>query len=266
LVYFLYYYVIDAFTMKKTVFSSVLTLMLIVSPVSAADTAAVLQDPGTLPGSPFYFLDRFMEQIGVLLTVDKVARIERKIALAEERLAEARSLAEGGKHEAADKTLGEYETDIADSITDAKTVKKEGGDATKIDEVLAKLAEESVRHQAALAEVYAKVPEAAREAIKHAMEMSAEGHARAIQAVSKDKRDEVRDRVKKENEEDREHLDALRESGVPVPEFDDDEDVMDVEDELDALEDDINSASDEAEDLSDESSSGRGVPESAGRR
>ncbi len=246
--------------MKKALFlSPVLTLLIVVSPVSA-DTNT-LPNPGTLPGSPLYFLDRLAEEIGAFLTVNKAARVERRAAIAEERLAEANALSEGGKSEKADRAFQEYEDDMAEAVTDAKKAKDEGEDAVKLDEVLAKLAEISVRHQAALAEVYAKVPESAKDAIERAMEMSAKGHARAIQAISKEKRDEVRAQVEEEVEEALGHLEELRAEGIPVPHLDDvDDEVedLDIEDELEGIDDEIRSAGMDAEEA--------GRPEDVPRR
>ncbi len=237
--------------MKNTLlFVPVLALVLVAGPVSA--DSDVLVDPGTLPGSPFYFLDRLVEQIGTLLTVDKVARIERKIMLAEERFSEAHALSgEQGKSDRAHETFKKYQDDVDGAVADAKAAKEEGEESSKIDEILAKLAEESVRHQAVLAEVYAKVPEQAREAIERAMEMSAQGHTRAIQAVSKEKRDEVRRTVEEKIGDALSHLEEFRAEGVPVPHLDDADDAvedLDIEDELEGIDGEIRSAADELED------------------
>lgn len=235
--------------MNKALFLSLaLALVFSASPVHA-DTDT-LPNPGTLPGSPLYFLDRLAEEVGAFLTLNKTARVERRAAIAEERLAEANTLSERGESERAVKAFGEYEGDMNEAVADAKKAKEEGENETKIDDILTRLAEASVRHQAVLAEVYAKVPETAKDAIERAMEMSAKGHARAIQAISKEKRDEVRARVAEEVEEALGHLEEFRAEGVPVPHLDDSDDEvedLDLEDELEGINDDIREAGADAE-------------------
>jgi hypothetical protein len=70
--------------------------LLIVSLLSGVASAQerALPDPGLLPGSPFYFLDSLFESLGSLVTFGNLANAECHLALAEERLTEAKALAD----------------------------------------------------------------------------------------------------------------------------------------------------------------------------
>lgn len=52
-----------------------------------------LVNPGTTPDSALYFLDLAMENLGLALTFDNNAKIEKELNIAEERLSEAREMA-----------------------------------------------------------------------------------------------------------------------------------------------------------------------------
>ena len=51
------------------------------------------------------------------------------------------------------------------------------------------------------------------------MEKSARGHETALEAISGEKQKEVRDRVKEETKDAEEHLEELRERGIPIPDM-----------------------------------------------
>lgn len=204
--------------MKSSIFFSsllLITFLLFGGVANAAEDE--LPDPGILPGNPFYFLDTVFEGLGTIFTFGDQAKAERFLGLAEERLAEANELAEQGKSNRAEKATEKYTQRLAKALDRAQKAKDKGKDT---DAVLTKIAEATVRHQEVLARVYEKVPEQAKEAIAKAMLKSAKGHETALNAVSKEKQKDVREKVKGKSKAVEARLKGLRAKGVPIPDMD----------------------------------------------
>ena len=194
--------------------------LLILSLILVTGTASAhiedLPDPGILPGNPFYFLDILSERIGIFFTFGDVKKAEKHLDIAAERLAEAQILAEQGKTKRAEKAAEKYQRRVDKALAKIEEARKDGKDTNRIFE---NIAEAMVKHQAVLAKVYEQVPEAAKEAIQKVMEKSARRHETALEAISGEKQKEVRDRVKEETKDAEEHLEELRERGIPIPDM-----------------------------------------------
>lgn len=173
-----------------------------------------LPNPGLLPDSPFYFLKGWVEGIGTFFTFGDLAKAGRFSHLAEVRLAEAKALVEKGKPEIAEEPILRYQDQLEAALTKASEAKAKGLDT---DEVLAKVAESTLKHQAVLADVYEKVPEQAKAAIERAMQAGMRGHEEALKAISGEKREEVMEQVEQKRQEVEQKLEGLREKGIPVP-------------------------------------------------
>lgn len=201
---------------KRILFGSLLiiTTFLLGGLVNAQEEE--LPDPGILPGNPLYFLDTLFEGIGTLFTFGDEAKAERFLDMAAERLAETRELAEQGKSNRVEKAAENYEKRLAKALEKAADAKENGKDVDAISE---KIAEATLRHQEVLAKVYEKVPEQAKEAIARAMEKSAHGHETALNAISKEKQNEARGKLKNKTKDVEDRLEKLREKGVPVPQM-----------------------------------------------
>jgi len=140
--------------LKKILFTTLIVVFLTAGTVSAQGRG--LPGAGILPGNPFYIFEIISEGIGTLFTFGDVAKAERFLALAGERLSEAEALAEKGESNRAEKATEKYEKRLAKALVKAEKAKEKGKDT---DAVLEKIAEATVRHQAVLAKVYDKVPE-----------------------------------------------------------------------------------------------------------
>lgn len=173
-----------------------------------------LPDPGMLPGNPFYFLKNWTENIGTFFTFGDVAKAERFLNLSEKRLAEADALVAKGKPEVAEKAVGRYQEQLNSALLKAEKAKAKGLDT---DEVLAKVAEATLKHQAVLADVYEKVPEQAKSAIEQAMQAGIRGHEEALKAVSGEKQEEVMQNVEQKRQEVEQRLKGLRDEGALIP-------------------------------------------------
>ena len=157
-----------------------LALLVTASTASAATDKEVA---GLTPKNIFYFVDQFSEWLDLSLTFNKVRKVEKKLNYASERLAEMHVLE-------ADNTLNQNRADtiatkfekLSNEATDDVDTLKSGGQ--DVAELVRKLEELSSEHTAKLEDVRSRVPEEARDAIEHALEVSKRGHERAIEALN----------------------------------------------------------------------------------
>jgi hypothetical protein len=97
--------------MKKLgICSLVLALAMIFTlPVSvSASDVDTLPEAGMTPDSPFYFMERWGEQISLAFTFNTEAKVEKALRYAEERLAEAEAVAAQNKVRAMERAYKEY--------------------------------------------------------------------------------------------------------------------------------------------------------------
>ncbi|NCS98986.1 ATP synthase F0 subunit B [Candidatus Parcubacteria bacterium] len=158
--------------MKKTLLIPLLVLMLFATPVMAQEDT--LPEAGTTPASPFYFAERFFEGVGTFFTFGNSAKAERYLNLAEERLAEARELAEEGD-ERAERAVERYEEQVAKA--------KERAERTGEVDLEATVADATTKHLSALDQVLERVPEQARASIEAAKERSMNGQLESLRGL-----------------------------------------------------------------------------------
>lgn len=192
--------------MKKIIL--LLALLILFSPLNYLLAQEInLSDPGILPDSPFYFLKSFFEGVGNFFTFNNLSKAERFLNLSETRLAEADALIDKGKIGLAQRSLERHQEQLNLSLFKAEEARQKGLNA---DQVLARVSEATLRHQAFLIEVYEKVPEEAKPAIERAMEAGMLGHEQALQAVSEENRQEIIERIGQKKEEAKRRLEELR--------------------------------------------------------
>jgi len=143
------------------------------SGVAMAQTAD-LPSPGITPGSPFFFLDRFFEGLGGIFTFGQAAKARRAVAIAEERLSEARTLA-ARDDENAQRAVELYEEKVVEATERAQNA--QNADA------LVRVTEATSKHFAVLEDVIARVPEQAKASVQRALESSKQGQVSALQAL-----------------------------------------------------------------------------------
>ena len=95
------------------------------SPEASSETS--LPDPGTTPDSFFYFMDTLAENMALAATFDADAKIEKRLEIAQEKLAEARAMALEKKMAAMEKANEKHGQMLAKLKTDLKEI--ENGDA-----------------------------------------------------------------------------------------------------------------------------------------
>ena len=160
---------------------TLLIALAVITPVSAQTTTDELVDPGITPDNLFYFLDGWGENINLLLTFNKEAKIEKELLIAEEKLAEARLMAEESNEKASEKAKDKYE-----KIMERTTKRVESLSEGK-ENAFMKIEEAIVRHRTKMAEVLNKVPEQAKPSIEKAIENSERGYQQAKESISKEK-------------------------------------------------------------------------------
>lgn len=165
--------------MKKIIITTTtiaIALFMMVGPVLAQDSEP---SAGMTPASPFFFLERFFEGIGTFLTFGNSDKAERYLALAAERLAEAKVLAEEGNEEAV-AAVALYEEQYAKAKEQVLGIKID----IELEEVNARVTDAATRHLAVLDEVLERVPEQAKESIKAAKERSMTGQIEALRGIA----------------------------------------------------------------------------------
>lgn len=153
--------------------------------------------PRLLPDNPFYFLKTWKEKIEIFLARTPEAKAEKYVEMATRRVAEARQMVEKNKLELVERLMEKHQEHLERAMEMIEEAKEKGKD---VEAVLERVTEATSTHLQVLAEVYEKVPEQAKEAIEHAMEVSSRGQERALEAISKDKREEWRQQVEEKIE------------------------------------------------------------------
>jgi formate dehydrogenase maturation protein FdhE len=126
-------------------------------------------DPGITPDSIFYGLDKAFEKVQLALEKDEIAKAKLHLEFANERVAEARSMADSDKLEYIPDLAEQYRTNIDAYQVLVETAQDLGQDTSDVDELVATA---TSIHIAVLEEVLEKVPEQAKPAIRNAINQS----------------------------------------------------------------------------------------------
>ncbi len=173
--------------MKKL--SMILAAIFVLSLSSGVALAATgsdsLPNPGLTPDSPFYFLEEWMNSISMFFTFSKDAKAQKALSIADEKLAEAKKMAEKGDQKAEDVAEKAYEKYMDEATQDATEAKAEGKT-----NALEQIQDATARHEATMQKVLSQVPEQAKDSIQHAIDESAKGHENAMEAISGEKKDQ----------------------------------------------------------------------------
>jgi len=104
-----------------------MVLMLLSVPAMAEDNETALTEPGTTPDSVLYFLDVAADNLALAMTLNDDAKIEKQLEIAEERLAEAKAMAEKGDINAMKKAADKHGEMLVKLKTEIKNI--ENGDS-----------------------------------------------------------------------------------------------------------------------------------------
>jgi len=147
----------------------------------AQDGELQLPSPGITPDSPFYFVDIWGKKIGLFLAFGAEAKARKALTYAEERLAEAQTMAAKNKSRGVKQAASGYDEFLAIVTEKAEEARREGVDVSDTSEIVA-LA--TSKHLSVLDGVMDIVPDEAKEAITQARSVSINGQENALRALT----------------------------------------------------------------------------------
>lgn len=161
---------------------SVVFCLLFVDAVFAQD------EPERLPDDPLYHSKRQMETEQLNVTFDPLEKATLHTKYAKERLAEIRVMVSKGKPEFVEDLVKDYEKAISEAMEEINRAQAQGRDVSKALETVEKSTQ---KHTKVLMELLGKVPEQAKPAITHAIEVSKHGRNHALDVLNKIQRGEL---------------------------------------------------------------------------
>ncbi len=174
----------------KKLLPFVVCFLLAVSIVTAREDT-----PGVEPDSLLHGLDIAMEKMRLVFTFSNAKRAELHVKYAAERLAEARAMANKGKNDLVEKSIGKYHAELENTETELENAKARG---EKIDSVVGQIDKVTKRNIVVLTTLLDKVPETAKKGIQNALDKAQKGRAKALEAVGKSEEKEEEKVEKKE--------------------------------------------------------------------
>ena len=154
--------------MKKIALFGFIVSLLILTPSVLAQPE--LPDPGITPDSPFYRIETFVD------------RFRSSEAVADKRAAEIRAMTEENNTEAMERAVEGYE----------RAMERRERDGNRSEGAAEEVARQASNHMSVLAQVRERVPEEANEGLERAMNSSARGRGRAIEALNRTNHERAR--------------------------------------------------------------------------
>lgn len=197
---------------KKILVTLALVISIMLPSFALAETNA-----GIKPGSIFYFFDITLEKVGMFFIFNSEKKAEKALEYADERLAEAKEVANENKPDEVAKAMADYEKNILFATEKSKDL----DDKEKSEKLLNTISENTARHQEILEGVLEKVPDEARGAILKAIEASKRGQEEALKRITELKgeidqlKQEVAELKAKEEVQNRE-IEELKKKADPV--------------------------------------------------
>jgi len=162
--------------MNKLLIIAGLMILLFSSPVMAQELAR----PWLLPDNPFYPLQTAIERIQLMLTTDPESRARLHLQFAERRLVELNETIVRVKFQYALKLRTEYENEMNETEKEINRTVALGRNATVLAEHVSNV---TYKHILVLERVLEKVPDQAKPAIEHVINVSIRGHERAVERI-----------------------------------------------------------------------------------
>lgn len=136
--------------------------------------ARIAQSAGLTPDSRWYWLDRALEQLQLLLTRGDEQRAVVLAGLAVERASESAVVAKRGRTELAERSAGEAERILAESVGHLQKAMEESEDELAAEAIVMDAGKQS---RAILEQVLAKAPAEAKTGLTRALERQEQGLA-----------------------------------------------------------------------------------------
>jgi hypothetical protein len=139
-----------------------------------------IKKPRITPDNPIYFFKILLERFQIWITFDPEARAKLRLYLAENRLAEMKTVIEKGKLEVIERLSTEYEKEMNESNKDIDKAVSLGRNVSGLVEHVAKVTK---KHISVLESLLDKVPQVAIPHIKLAIDVSSRGYLKAIENI-----------------------------------------------------------------------------------
>jgi hypothetical protein len=163
------------------------------------------------PGDFLFPVDKAEEEVLRFVNFGEAQKADLEVNIMDERVKELEASRDENQIRLAIKECREQ---LNRALTKAEEAKAKG---LNTDEVFAKVSEVTLKHLSVLADVYGRVPEQAKPAIEQALQVSVKGHEKALEAVSRQKREEVIQKVEQKRQEVEQKVEKLRHKGAPIP-------------------------------------------------
>lgn len=169
----------------------------------AADEDITAQDlgvgePRVLPDSPFYFVKNFLRGVRTTFTFNPVRKAELRLRFANEKLIEAKKLAEKtGKDEILEKTLEKYQKDIEKIKARVEKFKEKAKDNPRLARFLDKFIDRSFKQQRLMDRLEKRLADKPEvlERIRKAKERSLQHFGKVIEKL--EEKDKIPERLEK---------------------------------------------------------------------
>ena len=146
------------------------------------------EEPGILPDDPLYQTKRQMETEELTRGSNPLDKAVLYTRYAKERLAEIKAMISRGRPEFVESLVEDYENAINGAMEEIDRARAQGRNVGEALEVVEELTQ---KHTEVLNNLLNKVPEEARPAITHAIEVSRHGRTRALEVLNKIQRDSL---------------------------------------------------------------------------
>ena len=156
----------------------------------------------TLPDSPFYFLKNLWRGVRTTLTFNPVKKAELRLRWANEKLIEAKKLAEKtNKEEFVGKAIEKYQKEMEKIRTRVESFEEKAADNPKIESFLSRFTNTAMKQQVLMEKLEEKISHnpKALEKIETAKEQVLENHSRVIQQL--EEKTQIRERLEKNIQE-----------------------------------------------------------------
>jgi len=157
-------------------------ILAVVLAVSALGVGTTYASQSSLPGDTLYPLKLAAEQVGMVLSPDGAARVERALSFANKRMREMEALARKGRSQDLQLAVEQYTYALNMTLSMIEQAADRG---LATENITALVAEATARHLLALDEVWDMVPEEAKAAITHARNVSETGRENALAALAR---------------------------------------------------------------------------------
>lgn len=169
-----------------------------------------ISEPKTLPDSPFYFFKNLWRQVRLTFTFKAINKAELQLRFANEKLIEAKKLAEKtNKEEFVGKAVEKYQKEMGKIRTQVESFEEKAADNPKIESFLSRFINTAIKQQVLMEKLEEKISHnpKALEKIETAKEQVLENHSRVIQQL--EEKTQIKERLE-------ENIQEMKQENMPA--------------------------------------------------